>query len=199
MKFTSALVTQEMNELLAIEKHKIDSEEILAIDARKLHEFLEVKKQFTDWIRPKIKDYGFLINSDFYRSKCIAENGRKMETYIFTLESAAMIASRTRTPRGSEAHNFFCNKLGEHVVIKYYGRLEIQFGEKIINNLFSEYKIIHQKSVLGGKYYIDWYIPELNLAIEFDEPYHFYNKNKDNQRQKEIEMELGCKFARYCM
>lgn len=75
-------------------------------------------------------------------------------------------------------------------------RNEFSFGEDIIFNMFSEYKIISQYSVLGGKYFIDWYIPELKLAIEYDECHHVYNKN-DKARQDEIERELGCRFIRY--
>jgi very-short-patch-repair endonuclease len=59
-----------------------------------------------------------------------------------------------------------------------------------------EYKIIRQYPIKG--YFLDGYIPELNLAIEVDEPRH----NKDNVkqhdiiRQYDIETELNCKFLR---
>ena len=75
-------------------------------------------------------------------------------------------------------------------------RREFSFGEEIIKNLFSDYKIIKQFPISNGKYYIDWYIPELNLAIEFDEEHHKYNKN-DILRENEIKKEIDCKFLRY--
>ena len=47
---------------------------------------------------------------------------------------------------------------------------------------------------------LDGYIPELNLAIEIDEKHHFDRKGnlkeKDIERQKNIEKELYCKFLR---
>ena len=53
-------------------------------------------------------------------------------------------------------------------------------------------KILRQYKVEG--YFLDGYIPELNLAIEIDE--RPKNKQKDIERQKLIESKLGCKFLR---
>lgn len=75
-------------------------------------------------------------------------------------------------------------------------RKEYSFGEDIVKKLFDGYTVISQFSVLG-KYKLDWYIPELKLAIEFDEQHHKSSKAKDEKRQKDIEKALGCKFLRY--
>jgi hypothetical protein len=65
--------------------------------------------------------------------------------------------------------------------------------EKVLN-----YKICRQYSVAG--YFLDGYIPELNIAFEVDEKKHFDNNGKllekDVNRQKEIEKELSCQFVR---
>lgn len=78
-------------------------------------------------------------------------------------------------------------------------RPEFSFGEDLVSNLFSDYTICSQYPVFGGEYKIDWYIPELNLAVEFDEVGHnTINKRKaDAVRQKRIEAELNCRFIRY--
>lgn len=56
-------------------------------------------------------------------------------------------------------------------------------------------KLIKQYRVL--KYIIDGYLPELNIAIEYDENNHKnYTYEQHELRQKEIEKELGCKFIR---
>ena len=56
--------------------------------------------------------------------------------------------------------------------------------------------IKRQHNVNG--YRLDAYIPELNIALEYDEKKHLNNKNKkaDKQRQLNIEDILGCKFIR---
>ena len=48
----------------------------------------------------------------------------------------------------------------------------------------------------GCNYYIDFYIPEENLAIEYDEFDHKYKRQYDEERQEYIEKLLGCKFIR---
>ena len=47
-------------------------------------------------------------------------------------------------------------------------------------------------------YWVDYYEPNLNLVIEYDEKYHNNSMytNKDYGRQKQIEELLGCKFLR---
>ena len=54
---------------------------------------------------------------------------------------------------------------------------------------------IKQYNVLGKR--IDFYIPSLNIAIEYDENGHkHYSYEKHEGRQKEIENKLGCRFIR---
>jgi very-short-patch-repair endonuclease len=55
-------------------------------------------------------------------------------------------------------------------------------------------EMLSQHSV--GPYLIDGYFPELNLAIEIDEPYHERNKEEDHKREAEIKLLLGCEFFR---
>jgi len=66
--------------------------------------------------------------------------------------------------------------------------------KRILDKLEQElnYKILRQYEVAG--YFLDGYIPELNLAIEVDE--RPKNKLKDIERQQIIENELKCKFVR---
>ena len=85
---------------------------------------------------------------------------------------------------------------------KYFEILGPREGKnetKILDKLAKQigYKIIRQYIVIG--YFLDGYVPELNLAIEVDESHHYDNgilNKKDIQRQKEIEKELKCEFIR---
>ena len=79
-------------------------------------------------------------------------------------------------------------------------RHEYCFGEDIVNKLFSGYEIISQFKVFGGEFSIDWYVPELKLAIEFDEDQHFIGgelRKECIERQRRVEQALGCRFLRY--
>lgn len=72
------------------------------------------------------------------------------------------------------------------------GRNEKQILDEI--ELSLEYKIIRQYQVAG--FFVDGYIPKLNLAIEIDENGHKYKKEQDSLRQKNIENKLNCDFVR---
>ena len=77
----------------------------------------------------------------------------------------------------------------------FHIRKEINFSEHLklyLNEL--GYSVITQYSVLN--YRIDFYLPEVNIAIEFDEFEHKYRYKQDLSRQLEIEEYLKCKFIR---
>ena len=75
-------------------------------------------------------------------------------------------------------------------------RKEIEFLDLLEEALEPfEIKGIRQCCILG--YRMDYYIPELNIAIEYDENDHkHYSYEAHEGRQSEIEKELGCRFIR---
>ena len=93
--------------------------------------------------------------------------------------------------RAAEYYGFSIDKL----VFLAPSSREFVFGEEIVRNLFGGYTVIPQHKVLN--YRLDWYIPELNLVIEFDESGHADRTELDIVRQAQIEKHLGCRFLRY--
>lgn len=59
-------------------------------------------------------------------------------------------------------------------------------------------EIQSQYLVVDGnkQYYIDAYLPAMNLAIEVDEPHHGYQVETDQRRQEFIRKTLNCDFIR---
>ena len=114
--------------------------------------------------------------------------GKTQTEYRMTNEGAALLAARMKQPWGESIKEAPPTK-----------RPEFVFGEEIVERLFAGYTIIRQFPVFGGRYRIDWYVPELRLAIEFDEAHHTSPANAaaDAARQSEIEAALGCRFLRY--
>lgn len=77
--------------------------------------------------------------------------------------------------------------------IKRYEEKTIPFIMESLKNIYS---LIYQYRV--DNYFIDLYIPELNLAIECDENGHrFYDKQKELEREQYVKNKLGCEFIRY--
>lgn len=76
-----------MNELIKITKQ--GSKE--AVNARELHDFLESKQRFSDWIKNRIEKYGFVEKIDFIK---VSENYdtsggvQSVINYYITIEMA---------------------------------------------------------------------------------------------------------------
>lgn len=86
------------------------------------------------------------------------------------------------------------NSILRRVETKSKGKNEKAFFESLAGLL--EEKIIEGFQVCG--FIIDGYLPELNIAIEFDESYHFMpgQQEKDYNRMGIIMDRIGCSFIR---
>ncbi len=78
----------------------------------------------------------------------------------------------------------------------FTSRQEIEFGKELKNFIKTIYNLEVQTQYFVKNYKLDFYIPELNLAIEFDEKHHKYQKEEDKKRENEIKNILNCKFVR---
>lgn len=75
-------------------------------------------------------------------------------------------------------------------------RAEIEFVDAL-SHVLEKFDIVGIKQYRCKNFNIDYYIPKLNIVVEYDENNHkYYDDNYDNKRQKEIENILKCKFIR---
>jgi len=87
------------------------------LDARLLHQYLEVGRDYTNWIKGRIEEYGFEEGSDFLTRTAVEEyspnpaknrgRGRPTADYFLTLDMAKELAMVERTPRGRQARRYF--------------------------------------------------------------------------------------------
>jgi hypothetical protein len=68
----------------------------------------------------------------------------------------------------------------------FTSRQEIEFGKELKNFIKTIYNLEVQTQYFVKNYKLDFYIPELNLAIEFDEKHHRYHQTKI-RKLKEME------------
>lgn len=54
-----------MNDLIKITTSKIGAENINSVNARDIHEYLEIKTQFSTWIQRAIEKYDFVQGNDY--------------------------------------------------------------------------------------------------------------------------------------
>ena len=79
---------------------------------------------------------------------------------------------------------------------RYFDRLEKEHGWKGIYYKKSKKQFLIE--YLG--YFVDYYEPNLNIVVEYDEPRHYRHGvliEKDVKRMNEIKRYLGCQFWRY--
>ena len=82
------------------------------ISAKELHEFLEVKSKFADWIKNRIEKYGFEENQDFVTLSKNLENGGREINYILKLDMAKELSMVENNDKGRQARKYFieCEK-----------------------------------------------------------------------------------------
>lgn len=86
------------------------------VSARELHQFLNVRRDFSNWIKSRIEQYGFVENQDYLEVYAkIGENssgGRPRAEYYLTLDMAKELSMVERTEQGKKARRYFieCEK-----------------------------------------------------------------------------------------
>lgn len=97
---------QNLGELLPIEENNGRR----AVSARLLHAFLGSKQEFTNWIKNRIKKYGFVENKDYQVFDNFIKNpqgGRPSDEYALSIGMAKELSMVENTARGREARLYF--------------------------------------------------------------------------------------------
>lgn len=82
------------------------------VDARELHDALENKRQFADWIKQRIEQYGFIEDVDFTTFHNFVKRegsnlGSKTTEYALTLDTAKEIAMVENNEQGKKIRRYF--------------------------------------------------------------------------------------------
>ena len=89
---------------------QLAGEIVQAVDARELHSFLGVRRDFSNWIRARIDQYGFVEGRDYLCSPVLASKDRggvNRKDYGLSLDMAKELSMVERTPRGKQARQYF--------------------------------------------------------------------------------------------
>ncbi len=100
-----------MEQIIAI-KNQGDKQ---IVNARELHQFLDVGKEFANWIKDRINQYGFIENEDFEVFANFGKNskgGRPSKEYAISLDMAKELSMVERNEKGKRARRYFieCEK-----------------------------------------------------------------------------------------
>jgi phage anti-repressor protein len=81
------------------------------VNARDLWEFLEIKRQFADWVRDQIERGKFIEGRDFlvfHKKVKNSSGGRPAEEYSLTLRTAEHIAMMSQGKKAEQVRDYFC-------------------------------------------------------------------------------------------
>lgn len=108
-----------MSKLFPIKKITIDGHLNGTVDARELHTFLEVKRDFSSWFNGRTRQYNFIKNIHYIEinsPKRVDQKGRggnrRSREYALSLDMAKELSMIERTEQGRFARNYFieCEK-----------------------------------------------------------------------------------------
>lgn len=172
----------------------IKSEKGYALSAKELHKELGIRKDYSSWIKQSIERAYLDEGKDYLVSKQESTGGRPLIDYILSIESAMrLIMFSNKTGKAIKLYKTLASVIETDVIQITPTRKELLFEIDIKGALKEITTIISQYPVLD--YRVDFYLPDLNIAIEYDEKAHLYYKN-DKERQTEIENYLQCHFIR---
>lgn len=145
-----------MQELIALNTVEFDGSEQQTVNARELHEFLEVGKDFSNWIKDRIEKYGFVENVDYVRfSPNLAKTpygGRPSVEYHISLSMAKELCMVERNEKGKQAHQYFIEcervakqKLTAQPALPSYSEALRQLADQIDHNKELQEKIEQDK------------------------------------------------------
>lgn len=107
-----------------------------AVDARVLHNFMQIGRDFTNWIKARIRKYGFIENQDFV----IVENlsspnlanaksrSQVVTDYHLALDMAKELSMVENNDKGREARRYFieCERKAHEAAIPFCPHKDIQ-------------------------------------------------------------------------
>lgn len=99
-----------MGKLLPIHEQQIGGELVQTVNARDLHCFLKVGRDFSNWIKDRIEEYGFLEGMDYIVFAKSGENpkgGRPQKEYALTINTAKELSMVERNDEGRRARRYF--------------------------------------------------------------------------------------------
>ncbi|WP_276726610.1 antA/AntB antirepressor family protein [Capnocytophaga granulosa] len=152
-----------MNELVKI----TEQEGIQLVDARELHRKLQTGRDFSNWIKGRIQEYGFIRNEDYFiednqhnytENQILRQNGRKVEkgrptiNYHLSLNMAKELAMVERNEQGRKIRRYFIEmeKIALQTIIKMPKSLNI-YGMEALP--YVEWLLLHNYSVTSGQYH----------------------------------------------
>jgi phage anti-repressor protein len=189
-----------MNSEFSIElaKQLVDSEEQFPVNLEDAYFWLDYCDKST--AKRAYLNCGFIENLDYriFKEEMEGISSIKKENISISLGAFKSWVLLSRKKSASKILDCFRECGDSHINVVIKTRLELEFKELLFSLLGWKTTIFTQHSCNFGnnQYFVDFYIPDYNLVIEYDEKYHDSRKTEDKIREQIICKILNCKFIR---
>ncbi|WP_080743277.1 antA/AntB antirepressor family protein [Gallibacterium anatis] len=165
--------------LVAVFNGQIANQPVQLCNARDLHQFLEAKTQFGNWISDRISDYGFTENED-YIIVTQRTNGRPRKEYHITLDMGKELAMVERNEKGRQVRKYFieCERRAKELTKQQQPLplAEAEADEEAIRIIANLYHSLNGAYEMGEKIRKEY--PHLGRDIDkFIGGHYLYNLN----------------------
>ena len=131
------LITTYHDSLIPVIDHEIGGELQPCVNARELHKWLKSKYQFADWIKSRLKTYGFVENEDYVSFSEISEKphgGRARKQFLLTLDTAKELSMVENNEQGRVARRYFINcekalRQASLSLLNQFNKAELEFSK----------------------------------------------------------------------
>ena len=163
-----------MNELI---KPKINNDGQQVVDARDLHDFLEIGKDFSTWFKD-MTEYGFDEGKDFSPISGKSNGGRKRKDYAISISMAKELSMIQRTEKGKRAREYFIAveeqfnspemmmarslQFANQKMLDYQGQIQVMkpkadyFDDLVERKLLTNFRDTAKELHIGQKKFINW-------------------------------------------
>ncbi|NLU98947.1 transcriptional regulator [Marinomonas sp. UCMA 3892] len=157
-------------QLIPLHTRSINEQTLDTVNARELHSFLEVGRDFNTWIKARINRYGFELGEDYtiisQSPKWGSGNRGATKEYFVTLDMAKELAMVELNDKGKQARRYFmdCEKqLHEQkhlpATTPNTATLETSFQEtekyQVLNDMIKSLKLESNPVVIPSKELVD--------------------------------------------
>lgn len=94
-------------QLIPVFTGELDGRPQQLCDARDLHTFLDVGRDFSNWIKARIEQYGFVEGEDFSPILAKSTGGRPATEYHLSLDTAKELAMVENNDQGRQVRRYF--------------------------------------------------------------------------------------------
>lgn len=174
----------------------IETELGKSILATEMYDYIDSSKsQYSRFIKNHLLKNPYCDEKDFAIVKEeVSRHGRYRQEYFISFSLAVKICSTIKSEKSAKLLKFLSDMSGVEYILVRPKRKELIFVDMLAEMFDLIFEFETQK--ICGKYRLDLYCVNLNLAIEHDGVHHKFQIEKDQERDNYLKVEFGIETLR---